>query len=85
MLTKELIDLITWADSLADSSGNITELVTRTTSFLSVLHNSLGSVKTALSYLYFFIPKAYFEPLITIFLLIMLVKCAMALVNLLYP
>lgn len=85
MATNELIELIEFADSLANSFGSISDLITRLTSFLSSLSTAFTNVRTALSYLYFFIPKSYFEPLITIFLLVMLVKCVMAIVNLLYP
>ena len=85
MSTQVIIDLINWADSLAGSNNAITDLINRTISFLSTLVSAGTKVQTALSYLYFFIPKAYFEPLITIFLLIMLAKCVLALVNLFYP
>lgn len=85
MLTKELIDLIAWADSFVSNGDSIADIIQRTSEFLNYLTLALSNVRTALSYLYFFIPKSYFDPLITIFLLIMLAKCVMALVNLLYP
>lgn len=85
MLTDELISLIEFVDHFINSSNNLSDLITRTTAFIQVLNTSLTNIQNAFSYLFFFIPKSYFEPLITIFLLIMLIKCIMAIVNLIYP
>ena len=85
MITDILVKLILFGDSLLNNNNSFSDLITRCTSFFSTLNTSLSNIANAFSYLYFFIPKAYFDPLITIFLLIMLVKCIMAIVNLIYP
>lgn len=85
MITDELISLIGFVDHFINSSSNLSDLITRTTAFLQTLNTSLNNIKNAFAWLYFFIPKAYFQPLITIFLLVMLIKCVMAIVNLVYP
>lgn len=85
MITDELISLIEFVDYFINRSNNLSDLITRTTSFISVLTTASNNIKDAFSYLFFFIPKSYFEPLITIFLLVMLIKCIMAIINLVYP
>ena len=85
MITDLLTNLILFGDRLLNNSNSFSDLITRCISFFTTLNTALANIRTAFSYLYFFIPKAYFDPLITIFLLIMLVKCVMAIVNLVYP
>lgn len=85
MLTDQILGLIDFVDYFLSSNNAISDLITRTSSFVSSLSTALNNIKDAFMWLYFFIPKAYFEPLITIFLLIMLVKCITALINLVYP
>ena len=85
MITDLLSKLILFGDSLLNNSNAFSDLISRCTTFFSTLNTALSNIQTAFSYLYFFIPKAYFDPLITIFLLIMLIKCVMAIVNLVYP
>lgn len=85
MLTHELIEFVRFVDSFINNFSSFTDLINRTVIFLSSLNTALNNIKSAFSWLFFFIPKSYFEPLITIFLLIMLVKCIMAIVNLFYP
>lgn len=85
MLTDELISLIEFVDHFINSSNNLSDLISRTTAFISVLNTSSNNIKNAFAWLFFFIPKSYFEPLITIFLLVMLIKCIMAILNLVYP
>ena len=85
MITDLLTNLILFGDSLLNNSNSFSDLISRCTSFFSTLNTALANIQTAFSYLYFFIPKSYFDPLITIALLIMLIKCIMAIVNLIYP
>lgn len=85
MLTHELIELVRFVDSFVNNFESFSDLINRTVAFLSSLNTALTNIQSAFSWLFFFIPKSYFEPLITIFLLIMLVKCIMAIVNLFYP
>lgn len=85
MLTDELINLIEFVDHFINSSNNLSDLISRTTAFINVLITSGNNIKNAFAWLFFFIPKSYFEPLITIFLLVMLIKCVMAFINLVYP
>lgn len=85
MITDILIKLVLFGDNILNNSNSFSDLISRCSTFFSTLNTSLSNISTAFSYLYFFIPKAYFDPLITIFLLIMLVKCIMAIVNLIYP
>ena len=85
MITDILTELILFGDNLLNNSNNFSDLISRCNTFFATLNTSLTNISNAFSYLYFFIPKAYFDPLITIFLLIMVVKCIMAIVNLIYP
>lgn len=85
MITDILIKLVLFGDNILNNSSAFSDFITRCNTFFSTLNTSLSNISNAFSYLYFFIPKAYFDPLITIFLLIMLVKCIMAIVNLIYP
>lgn len=85
MITDFIIGLINAGDTLFSSSSVLSDLITRLTTFITTLNTGLSNIQNAFAWLYFFIPKIYFDPLIKIFLLIMFLKCITALVNLVYP
>ena len=85
MITDIIISLINLFDGFVGGSNAFNDLISRSSSFFTSLVTAFDNIKLAFSYLYFFIPRAYFEPLITIFLLVMLVKCITAVINLIYP
>ena len=66
MITDLLTKLILFGDSLLNNSNSFSDLITRCTTFFSTLNTALSNIQTAFSYLYFFIPKAYFDPLTSI-------------------
>lgn len=85
MVTHELIDLINFVDSIVNKSNNLSDLITRINSVISTMIIAMDNIKNAFAWLFYFIPKNYFIPLITLVLIIMFLKIIMAIVNLVYP